>query len=579
MKKILFFSFILVFSFVLSFSQEKPVHVKKIYISQDGKLYYNKNLPVYLWISTSPDESSQKILLKSEISKKYTNPFYFDTEGRNTVRTPSAVDTITKQPIYPLQDIIFEVYTDSKSPISSIDFGGAYLYKKDGKFYSKKDIKVTFKAFDEMSGVEAIYYSINKAPFKKYENTVLLDQPNEYDISYYSVDNVGNDENIKRVVIVIDDIKPKTSLNFKGDRYNDIFSARSSIEIVAEDNLGIENIFYQIDSAPLKKYITPLSLNLLTQGEHTLKYYSIDKVKNEEEMQQYNFYVDKTPPVIVEELLGNSYIANGVEYSSGRTKFKVTCFDNKSGVKEIYYSINGKPYQLYDKPFYLDMGTNNLNIKTYAVDNVNNRTNDNVNNQTGTRVKIPYIDLSGPSLNYTFVGPLFITRDTIFISSNTKIKLLGKDVESGLNKIEYQLNNNEPIEYKEPFSVSNEGFNKIKYTGYDNVNNVNQDNFFFIVDNKGPDIYYRFSIVPINKKVINNINVDVFPPHVVLFLAATDSYVGYDKMMYSINNEPELLYTGMIKGFSPSKDYTIKVRAFDKLGNETKYEIQFSTSL
>ncbi len=69
-------------------SQKMPEHEKKTYIAADGKLYIQKSLPVYLMLSTKPDDKANSVLLKSESSANYTNPMYFDAEGYNSIRSP-----------------------------------------------------------------------------------------------------------------------------------------------------------------------------------------------------------------------------------------------------------------------------------------------------------------------------------------------------------------------------------------------------------------------------------------------------------------------------------------------------------
>src|ERR1035437_10231026 len=107
--------------FVVS-AQEMPVHVKKFYISPEGKVFINKYLPVYFFVSSSADPNAPHYLLKSETMPKYSNPMYFDTEGRNTLRSPSAVDTVTKKPVVPKVDIQYHVYVDSKPPSTRMIF-------------------------------------------------------------------------------------------------------------------------------------------------------------------------------------------------------------------------------------------------------------------------------------------------------------------------------------------------------------------------------------------------------------------------------------------------------------------------
>jgi len=558
------------------YAQQPLNHNKKAYMSPEGKLFINKELGVYLWLSTSPDENSQKIKLKSEISKQYTNPLYFDTEGRNTIRTPSAVDTSTRKVVYPLQDIIFEVYNDGKPPYTTLKYGDIFIHNKEGKLYAKPNIEIEVTSKDAMSGVENIYISINKDSYVKYTEKIKLSEEKEYFIQYYAVDRVGNVEPVKSLTFVIDGTPPKSKLEFIGDNHENVFSPRSQIKIVSSDKNDVFATYFQIDDSEIMLYKSPLKMYVLNQGEHTLRYYSVDKIKNEEPAITYNLYVDKTPPTIVEELLGNSFISNGIEYSSGRTKFKITTFDNKAGVKEVYYSINSGEYIKYEKPFYLDNTGGDLNIKTYALDNVNNKSIDN--SQSNTKIDIPYIDLSGPKLDYNFIGPMFVSRDTIFISKNSKINLLGKDPESGVSKIEYKIDNGPMQEYTEPFYIEEPGIHKIYFNGTDNVNNKNQGELAVIIDNTGPEIYTHFSIVSINKKNVNGITVDVYPGHVALFLSSTDNYVGFEKILYSLNGGPEKLYTGAIKGFSKGSNNSLNIKALDKLGNSTTKEIQFATS-
>ena len=51
------------------FSQEQLKHPSKMYKSSDGKLYIKKNQPMYLWISTSPNNESEKYDWKAKTIK------------------------------------------------------------------------------------------------------------------------------------------------------------------------------------------------------------------------------------------------------------------------------------------------------------------------------------------------------------------------------------------------------------------------------------------------------------------------------------------------------------------------------
>ncbi|MBN2486472.1 MAG: chitobiase/beta-hexosaminidase C-terminal domain-containing protein [Bacteroidales bacterium] len=566
MKKYLAIALFLV-PFLLT-AQQKPAFEKKIYVSSEGKIYVNKDLPVYLWLSTSPDETSNKYRLKSEVTAKYSNPMYFDTEGYNTFRSPSAVDPETRKTILPQQDVVFEVYADSKSPETTISFGESVPLKQNNKIYIKQNTQLSISANDAMSGVESVYYSIDGSEYNKYNQPVTFSQEKEYNIKFFSVDNTGNDENIHEIILVYDMSSPVTTRTVSGDVHENVLSARSKIELKAEDKgIGVSKIMYKLNENKESTYQYPVNAANLAQGEHTLTYYAIDKTGNHESPQTYTFYVDKTPPTIIEEVIAKTFFANGKEYASGKAQLKLTAFDNKAGIKEIRYRINNGEYQLYEKPVFLSGTSGNLQIESFATDNVNNKSIAQAANQ---KTAVPFIDLSGPSLKYSFNGPVFNTRDTIFISNKTTISLKATDPDAGISRIEYRIDDKETLIYEKPFNINEEGVHTIHYTGYDNVENSSSDKFFVKVDNTGPAIRYDFSIAPIGRQGSAN----VYPKYVVLFLSGTDSQTGLNNMKYSLGNASPALYSVPVTGFSTG-DKTIKVVATDKLGNSTDETIQF----
>ena len=572
MKKL--YPALLLFLFVPSFllAQNQLHHPAKIYKAKDGKLYINKSLGLYLRIATSPNADADSYLLESEDSKAYSNPMYLDTEGYNTVRTPSKVDTATKEIVYPLQDIIFELYADSKAPSTKINFDKQISYKKEDVYYYGEKLSLSFSSYDATSGVEGTYISIDGAPYKKYQEEIELNEEKRYHIQYYSVDHVGNIEDVNEIKIHIDISKPTTKLEVVKDEYESILSPRSELNIIAVDNgSGIHTIYYSLDEGALKKYKGALKISGLSEGEHSILYYAEDNVSNKEEEQVFSFYLDKTPPMVVDELLGNTFIANGKEYASGRSRIKLTAMDNKAGVKEIRYSINEGEFLPYNQPFYLNKA-GSLNIKAFVTDNVNNQT---IKTIMANKANLSYVDLSGPKPGYRLEGPSFISHDTAFIRKNTKILLSAKDEESGLKKIEYNIDNKPIEEYQDPLGIEEDGLHQLNYTAYDNVDNSNTKSLILFVDEEGPEIFHRFSISSEKYKTQNGKKIPVYPSHVVLFLSATDEHVGYDKMHYTIEGEPTKRYTTLIDGFKEGKLYSMDVEASDKLGNKSAISIDF----
>ncbi|OFX85282.1 MAG: hypothetical protein A2W99_15065 [Bacteroidetes bacterium GWF2_33_16] len=554
-------------------AQEPLQHQKKVYLSPEGKMYINKDLPLYFWVSTTGENNSQKFLLNpSDDSKPYVNPSYMDTEGYNTFRSPSKVDTITKETIMPESDIIWELYADSKPPVTNFSFDNQTFYKNSNIYYFNNKIELLFKTKDETSGVEATFYSINGAPYKELKESIRIENETLQLIKFYSVDNVGNVETAKEIQIRIDITKPVTNLEVEGDIYNNILSPRSAIKLTStDDNSNVKSTFYAFNEGAFSLYRQPVATSNLKEGDHTITYYSVDNSGNEEDKKSYSFYLDKTPPMLVDELIGNTFIANGKEYSSGRSKIKLTAMDNKSGVKEIRYSINNGEFISYDQPFYLSK-SGQLKIQTFAIDNVNNQS---ISTIMTDKTNISFVDLNGPVLGHAFEGPSFISRDTTYITKNTKIRLSAKDDAAGYKHLEYNINNEPNQQYSKSFSVETDGQHVINYTGYDNVDNSNSNTFIVVVDNVGPQVFFRFSIVAEKKQTINDKSYDVYPSHVVLFLSSTDMSVGYEKMFYSINGAAPKQYTSLISDFQKNKTYKIDVTSIDKLGNKSTESIEF----
>ncbi|MEM7298101.1 MAG: chitobiase/beta-hexosaminidase C-terminal domain-containing protein [Bacteroidota bacterium] len=473
---------------ISSFAQAPPNNEENIYKDSDGKLYVNRNMPVYLSVSTKADGSDRQLLEGPE--PKYTTPMYLDTEGYNSIRSPWKVDPETGETVYPKQEVIFAVYADSKPPISKLDYVAEKVVKNVNGV-SLKNGEVSISSNDETAGVAAIYYSIDGASFKTYASPIKLNEEKSYLLKYYAVDHVGNAEEVKEVNIDLDLTAPKTSLAIEGDLKEEILSSRSKITLDAVDNNEIEKVFYTIDEGKTYQYTKPINLSYLKEGEHAISYYSVDKVGNTEEIKSYSFFVDTSAPRVIDEIIGNTFIVNGKEYYSGRTKLKLVAMDNKSGVKELRYSVNGGEFKLYEEPFYLTQA-GSLNIEVLAIDNVNNRARTTeFSDKSNTR---SYVDLSGPSLSYSMRGPSFKVKDTVYVSKDTKFLLSGKDSEAGFKEIDYQIGASTLQTYEESFSVEKEGFHNITFNGYDNLDNSNTKNILVMVDNTGPEVYNRFSI-------------------------------------------------------------------------------------
>ncbi len=557
------------------FAQNQLDHEKRTYTDSVGKLYWNRKLPVYLWLSAGVD--AEKHRLESN-PKKYADPFYFDKEGLNVLKTPWAVDKKTRKAIVPNVYIQWEVIADGVPPVTKALYKNASHYFAKKKHFYGGGLNIELSSIDKHAGVEKIYSSLNNKDYTEYTHNIPITAEGEYKFKYYSTDNVGNAGKANEYNFTLDISPPETFHTIVGITVKEnIISSATKIYLEAEDKLsGLKKTYYQFnDGKEILYNKKTIPISLLPNGEHTLTYYSVDHLNNKETPKKFDFYLDKFAPILTSDVLGDRYIVSGRIYFSGRTKLKLTAVDNKSGVKSTKYSVDNSEFKEYKEPFYLPSVPGIHVVKYYAVDNTENKTvgyKDAQYEKYKHKVEKIYVDLTGPSIKFNFTGQILKVRDTIFINKNTKISLNAFDNESGLQYISYSLDDDrEEIKYTSPICVNKNGFHKLEYFGYDNVNNRNRRTMFFYTDNYGPEPEFRYSIKPIGKKD----SLDILPDYAFIYLSATDDKTGTKEIYYSLNGSIMKRYLGKVFGFKKNAVNKLKIKAVDKLGNEGIIETSF----
>ena len=472
------------------------------------------------------------------------------------------------------------IYADGVAPKTVVTFLNAPKYKEGQNRYYGKGLSLELSSNDGMSGLQQVFHSLNGENYKPYSGTIAVQTEGKKEYRYYAVDKVGNDETTVEHVFTVDLSAPETYHNVVGIASGNIISSNTKIYLTHEDNLsGVAKTYYQIDDGPERTYTKGAIPLDIPDGDHTLTYYSIDRVQNREAVKSFTFYLDKTAPIMSADVLGDKFIVGDQVYFSGRTKLKLTAVDNKSGVKEVIYSIDGGSYKTYEDPFYLPGKAGIHTIRYYATDQMSNEgagSSDSQYEEYKHTVSTVYVDLTGPKLSHTFSGPTFQKGDTLFLGANTNLQLKAYDPESGLQYISYKVDKEaNENRYDKPFTIPGSGYHRIDYFGYDNVNNRNVNTFNVMVDRNNPEIIYTYSTAAIDT---DKGGIPVYPSYVTLFLASTDNETGAGKVFYKVNDGKEKPYTQPIEGFNQNKKYRITIRVQDKLGNEEIKNLYFKTA-
>lgn len=565
----------------LSHSQSPKKHPQKMHQAENGKLYVNKHQPMYLHLSTSPDGTGDAQKLESQSTPQYANPFYFDSEGLNTIRTPSQVDPITKKLVYPVADIVFEVYADGLAPETKTAYKNTTKYRKEGKVYYGSALEVELSATDATSGIETIFYSLNGAPYQPYASHLNLDEEQDYQLSFYSVDHVGNSEDVEQHVFSVDKTAPNVNWKLMGDISGKTASGRSSIELLAMDALtGVKRIQYQIDDQPAQTYTKPIDLGLVSNGEHRFKFWAEDFVGNtsnpnngmDNGLDVYAFIVDDVAPTASAMIQKDQHVGKYL-YVSPRSRCQLNGEDDLLGVNKILYSFN---HQKLDAQYKSPLAFEDIK----GLQAIFYQSWDMVANKSAIEKLVVYMDNEAPQTGIDFEGPQFFTRDTLFISQTTQVKLFSKDDESGIKQTSYQIDE-KAVVTGNSFQIPGDGLHKINFYSEDNVNNQEQlKESVVVVDNKGPEVYINFSIKPIRTETHNGELIEVYPPFVKMYIGATDQQCGTKSIHYSIDGGTRKNYTSSgspadVELFQEEKLYSVLVEASDKLGNSSQKPITF----
>ena len=583
-------SLFIIFSILLvtiAISQEKSTvmeppleHKQSLYIDKDKRIYVPSKTPIYIRFATSPEDDAPSYLMYNEESMKspskdgFALPFYLEGPGRHSLVHPDAnfwksPDKTSLAALDP--DRIFYFFEDGYAPKSKKIISKAPQIISGKTTIYGKTITITLESTDESSGLKNIYYSVDGAKFTTYENIIDFTKEGAYNLRFYSVDNVGNVENYSTFLFALDLTAPKTNHLVKNIHKGDILSPKAVFELSSTDNrAGVLKIGYRFDSANERTYkgksVSPASL---PDGDHKFIYYAEDKVGNIEALKTYDFYLDKTPPVVTTSIEGDQHTKNQTLFVSGSSQVKLTATDNKSGVDQIQYQIDITQTSNYTTPFGLPRKSGQHTIGYFA--------SDQVGNLSKKELLVLTLDLSSPNSGCTFTGPKAQVQDTLYISNKTRISFNAKDSRSGVQKIQYQVDSKNVQTYTSPITIPEHGAHKIIYYATDNVNNKEKQNTVeAFVDNYPPEIYSHFSVESKRTAQLASAGKDiqVYPVKTVLYLGATDKSSGVEKIFYQTNKGKKNTYKTLIP-FSKVGEYVIDIEAVDLVGNVSKKKLHF----
>ncbi|MCB1196571.1 hypothetical protein KDK77_10340, partial [bacterium] len=211
-------------------------------------------------------------------------------------------------------------FVDSEAPVTAHD------YQNDG-FWVKQDVVVNFSATDNFSGVKETRLKVNSDPVQ-IANQLTFTASGEFLIEYYSVDNAGNAETPRQILVRIDKIKPVATDNFSAN--GQWVNSNISISLNASDgHSGVQDIFFKVDSQTAQAGNT---VSITAPGEHTVEYWAVDFAGNVGDSTFLVAKLDKNPPQTQDNYDGQPILGN--------ITIALSASDDLSGVAATKYRIN-----------------------------------------------------------------------------------------------------------------------------------------------------------------------------------------------------------------------------------------------
>jgi|GEM_PF-5374222 len=283
--------------------------------------------------------------------------------------------------------------------------------------------------------------------------TITSDAPAEFPlgetiVTWTATDKYGNASSASQKVIIVDTEPPEFTIIPE----NIIIEAAGEYTSV---DIGIAEAYDIFDFT-----ITNNSPVTFPLGETIVTWKAEDINGNISEIEQIIIVKDTTPPETIINIEGKT---GANDFYISPVKFNFDSADSASGLKMIEYTLNDGDW--------IEYNGEDIKIRREGIYTIKYRAVDNQNNTEDTKTVIIKIDLRRP---YVIIKTS--------CKSNPVLYLIGKDCVSGIDKIEYKINNSELMIYDGQIEFFKNG----KYTV-----------IFRAIDNAGHKSYWRYLSVHI----------------------------------------------------------------------------------
>jgi len=199
-------------------------------------------------------------------------------------------------------------YVDDSPPVTDLSYGSPY-YTNGIEEWITTFTLIYLNATDLPEcgcGVNHTYYRINNGTWIEYTGPFTINEECKHTIEWYSVDHLGNKEQIHSTVVNVDSSPPVTNSSIGKPYYRDErgewITSNTSIYLDSTDYpecaCGVKEIYYSYDNGTTWFVVngSVALFHIPEECSHVVKWFAVDNLGNEEEIHERILNVDNSPP-------------------------------------------------------------------------------------------------------------------------------------------------------------------------------------------------------------------------------------------------------------------------------------------
>ncbi|MCX7569465.1 Ig-like domain repeat protein [Tumebacillus sp. DT12] len=329
---------------------------------------------------------------------------------------------------------IFVDVPEIKAPSVKLDMTGPFSAKLT---WGTIDYAQSYNIYRLLNGESQLIGSTTALTY----NLVDLIKTENYEFVVTAAhDSYGESKNSNIVSPKFDLIPPVTEVS---GGINSWYKGAAVITLAPYDigGSGLDKTFYSVDD---RAYEEGTSIFVSGEGAHTVKFYTIDKAGNIETVKTAEVKIDQTKPTVTDN------------YAEGITNLVLTATDDFSGIKNVYYVINGEEFGAGTE---IAITPNMRTLMYFAMDNAGNRTDDVI-----------------LKLNPDETAPVTVSDiSEEWTAQDVNVTLTATDDLSGVASTIYTIGQ-QKNQQGTTFTVTDEGETNVRYFSTDNAGNTERPN-------------------------------------------------------------------------------------------------------